>query len=294
MINHAPAKNNQPAASTFVIHSRPGGPVSAINTPTPLEPIATPPSTKQITVPSAATAPTVESLSVLIAPTLAPQYPGCYVYGFPRFSGDYLSPRRSSGKCCAGRCGRAIHSSPVFVDPAGWRLRAGSRSWRGRPRHGGADAVHDYTDSGRPGADRGAVCDCVAGRVAFRIAIPRCHSLGGLVVRNRLAYPPRSSPLSRLSLVLAEAAAAGGAANVTGLSLMCDVLLGVLFVLWTAWWISAGPSQRRSQLGTTVGPRLTCELGDGTCSPPTEKIVRRMPVPQRRPPNGVGNLRSLQ
>jgi hypothetical protein len=44
--------------------------------------------------------------------------------------------------------------------------------------------------------------------------------------------------LSRLSLALAAAAAAGGAANVAGLSLMRDVLLGVLFVLWTAWWIS--------------------------------------------------------
>ena len=79
MINQAPAKNNQPAAFTFAIHSRPGGPVSGISTPTPLEPIATPPSTKQITVPSAHTAPTVDSLSVLIAPTLASQYRGCYV-----------------------------------------------------------------------------------------------------------------------------------------------------------------------------------------------------------------------
>jgi hypothetical protein len=79
MINQAPAKNNQPAAFTFAIHSRPGGPVSGISTPTPLEPIATPPSTKQITVPSAHTAPTVESLSVLTTPTLASQHPGCYV-----------------------------------------------------------------------------------------------------------------------------------------------------------------------------------------------------------------------
>jgi hypothetical protein len=44
--------------------------------------------------------------------------------------------------------------------------------------------------------------------------------------------------LSRLSLVLAAAAAAGAAANVAGLSVVRDVLLGVLFVLWTAWWIS--------------------------------------------------------
>jgi hypothetical protein len=44
--------------------------------------------------------------------------------------------------------------------------------------------------------------------------------------------------LSRLSLVMAAAAAAGAVANVAGLSLVRDVLLGVLFVLWTAWWIS--------------------------------------------------------
>ena len=44
--------------------------------------------------------------------------------------------------------------------------------------------------------------------------------------------------LSRLSLVLAAAAAVGAAANVAGLTLIRDVLLGVLFTLWTAWWIS--------------------------------------------------------
>ena len=44
--------------------------------------------------------------------------------------------------------------------------------------------------------------------------------------------------LSRLSLLLAAAAAAGAAANVAGLSLVRDVLLGVLFTLWTGWWIS--------------------------------------------------------
>jgi hypothetical protein len=38
--------------------------------------------------------------------------------------------------------------------------------------------------------------------------------------------------------VLAAAAAAGAAANLAELSLMRDALLGVLFLLWTAWWIS--------------------------------------------------------
>ena len=45
--------------------------------------------------------------------------------------------------------------------------------------------------------------------------------------------------LSRLSLVHAAAAAAGtAAANVARLSVVRDVLLGVLFMLWTACWIS--------------------------------------------------------
>ena len=45
---------------------------------------------------------------------------------------------------------------------------------------------------------------------------------------------------SPLSLVLAAAAAVGAAAaaNVAGLNPVRDVLLGVLFVLWIAWWIS--------------------------------------------------------
>src|SRR5687767_14163468 len=74
MTNQAPAKNNQPAPATVAIQSRPGRPVCGINTPTPLEPMATAPSRKQITVPSAHPAPTVESLSVLITATLALRY----------------------------------------------------------------------------------------------------------------------------------------------------------------------------------------------------------------------------
>jgi hypothetical protein len=53
-----------------------------------------------------------------------------------------------------------------------------------------------------------------------------------------LLLRPDHLRLSRLSLVLAAAAAAGAAANVGGLSLVRDVLLGVVFLLWTAWWIS--------------------------------------------------------
>ena len=55
--------------------------------------------------------------------------------------------------------------------------------------------------------------------------------IGWLVRRDRPL-------LSRLSMVLAVGAAAGGIANVAGLNLVRDVLLGVLFTLWTAWWIA--------------------------------------------------------
>jgi hypothetical protein len=43
--------------------------------------------------------------------------------------------------------------------------------------------------------------------------------------------------LSRLSLALAAGAVFGTAANIIGLSLVRDVLLGITFALWTAWWI---------------------------------------------------------
>jgi hypothetical protein len=61
--------------------------------------------------------------------------------------------------------------------------------------------------------------------------------------------------LSRLSLALAAAAAVGAAANVAGLSLVRDVLLGVLFTLWTVWWISLlVVFARQSQAASTTSP----------------------------------------
>jgi hypothetical protein len=63
------------------------------------------------------------------------------------------------------------------------------------------------------------------------------------------------SRLSRLSLALAAAATVGAAANVARLSLLRDVLLGVLFVLWTAWWISLlVVFARESQAASTISP----------------------------------------
>jgi hypothetical protein len=43
--------------------------------------------------------------------------------------------------------------------------------------------------------------------------------------------------LSWLSLVLAAGAVVGVVANVTGLTLVRDAMLGIAFALWTVWWI---------------------------------------------------------
>jgi hypothetical protein len=66
---------------------------------------------------------------------------------------------------------------------------------------------------------------------------------------------PDHRRLSRLSLTLAAAATVGAAANVAGLNLVRDVLLGVLFALWTAWWISLlVVFARRSQAASNTSP----------------------------------------
>jgi hypothetical protein len=74
--------------------------------------------------------------------------------------------------------------------------------------------------------------------VAFHLAIPDAillaawwWGIGRLLRQDHLR-------LSRLSLVLAVAAGAGGAAKVAGLNLVRAVLVGVLFLLLTTWWIS--------------------------------------------------------
>ena len=53
-----------------------------------------------------------------------------------------------------------------------------------------------------------------------------------------LLLRPDRPRLSLLTLVLAAVAAVGAFANLVGLSLVRDILLGVFFILWTAWWIA--------------------------------------------------------
>jgi hypothetical protein len=87
------------------------------------------------------------------------------------------------------------------------------------------------------------------------------RGIGRLICQDHLR-------LSRLSLVLATAAAAGAAANVAGLSVVRDVLPGVLFALWTAWWISLLVYLRANHKQLPQLPRrdrgaASCGLVDG-------------------------------
>jgi hypothetical protein len=53
-----------------------------------------------------------------------------------------------------------------------------------------------------------------------------------------LLLRPDRPRLSVLTLVLAAVAVVGAFVNLVGLSLVRDVLLGVLFIGWAAWWIA--------------------------------------------------------
>jgi hypothetical protein len=68
----------------------------------------------------------------------------------------------------------------------------------------------------------------------------------GLLVRADLPG------LSRLSLALAAVAVLGVAANVLGAGLLRDVVLGIAFALWTAWWIWLMALLLRSKLPAPV------------------------------------------
>jgi hypothetical protein len=53
-----------------------------------------------------------------------------------------------------------------------------------------------------------------------------------------LLLRPDRPRLSVLTLVLAAVAVVGAFVNLVGLTLVRDVLLGILFIGWAAWWIS--------------------------------------------------------
>jgi hypothetical protein len=104
----------------------------------------------------------------------------------------------------------------------------------------GSSLMHDYTDAA---ATEQVV---IAAQFATLVAVVMrsiWQFLDGILIGVwwlgiGLLLRPDRPRLSRLTLVLAAVAVVGAFVNLVGLSLVRDVLLGVLFILWTAWWIS--------------------------------------------------------
>jgi hypothetical protein len=100
--------------------------------------------------------------------------------------------------------------------------------------------MHDYTEAGP--TDRVVI---TAQFVTLMEVVMRSiwQFLDGILIGAwwlgiGLLLRPDRPRLSVLTLVLAAVAAVGAFVNLVGLSLVRDVLLGVLFILWTVWWIS--------------------------------------------------------
>ena len=104
----------------------------------------------------------------------------------------------------------------------------------------GSSLMHDYTDAA---ATEQVV---IAAQFATLMAVvirAIWQFLDGILIGVwwlgiGLLLRPDRPRLSRLTLVLAAVAAVGAFVNLVGLSLVRDVLLGVLFILWAAWWIA--------------------------------------------------------
>jgi len=104
----------------------------------------------------------------------------------------------------------------------------------------GPSLMHDYTDAA---ATEQVV---IAAQFATLVAVVMrsiWQFLDGILIGVwwlgiGLLLRPDRPRLSRLTLVLAAVAVVGAFVNLVGLSLVRDVLLGVLFILWAAWWIA--------------------------------------------------------
>jgi hypothetical protein len=121
----------------------------------------------------------------------------------------------------------------------------------------GSSLMHDYTDAA---ATEQVV---IAAQFATLMAVVMrsiWQFLDGILIGvwwlgiGLLVRPDRPR-LSRLTLVLAAAAVVGAFVNLVGLSLVRDVLLGVLFILWAAWWIAIlVVFARQTQTSPTTSP----------------------------------------
>ena len=121
----------------------------------------------------------------------------------------------------------------------------------------GPSLMHDYTDAA---ATEQVV---IAAQFATLMAVVMrsiWQFLDGILIGVwwlgiGLLLRPDRPRLSRLTLVLAAVAVVGAFVNLVGLSLVRDVLLGVLFILWTAWWIAIlVVYARQTQTSPTASP----------------------------------------
>ena len=121
----------------------------------------------------------------------------------------------------------------------------------------GSSLMHDYTDAA---ATEQVV---IAAQFATLMAVVMrsiWQFLDGILIGVwwlgiGLLLRPDRPRLSRLTLVLAAVAVVGAFVNLVGLSLVRDVLLGVLFILWAAWWIALlVVYARQTQTSSTTSP----------------------------------------
>jgi hypothetical protein len=104
----------------------------------------------------------------------------------------------------------------------------------------GSSLMHDYTDAT---ASEQVVMAAQFSTLMAVVMRSIWQFLDGILIGAwwlgiGLLLRPDRPRLSRLTLLLAAIAAVGAFVNLVGLSLVRDILLGVLFILWAAWWIS--------------------------------------------------------
>jgi hypothetical protein len=104
----------------------------------------------------------------------------------------------------------------------------------------GSSLMHDYTDAA---ATEQVVITAQFATLMAVVMRSIWQFLDGILIGAwwlgiGLLLRPDRPRLSRLTLALGAVAAVGAFVNLVGLSLVRDVLLGVLFIGWAAWWIA--------------------------------------------------------
>ena len=118
-------------------------------------------------------------------------------------------------------------------------LRAGWWDGCGDSGHGRADVdARVHPDRGGSGADRSAVRDLVRDGVASYLAVAGRHLGGPVVAWNQAPRPGGPArPVPAVACPRRGCCSGWRRANVMSFNLARDVMLGITFLLWTAWWI---------------------------------------------------------